>query len=142
MAVTVTADLDGPAHRMSVSRMMLAAVRRCGSRRVGPAPSQHSWRSGQVLIPCGCLPPVSPPGVIGAAIVRAARRSARLSRIGLARRLNVSTATVRGWESGIVPLFCVPYGQLQQLAQALDGAGAQAGTELVICCSRPGATCC
>ena len=37
---------------------------------------------------------------------------------------------MRGWESGIVPLFCVPYGQLQQLAQALDGAGAQVGADL------------
>lgn len=130
MAITVTADLDGGVHRMCVSRMM---PRRSNAVRVSPRgpsaisaqlakrPSTHSMRMSA---------PVSPPGVIGAAVVRAARRSARLRRIGLARRLNVSTATVRGWESGIVPLFCVPYGQLQQLAQALDGAGAQVGTEL------------
>jgi hypothetical protein len=73
---------------------------------------------------------VSPPGVIGAAVVRAARHSVRLSRIGLSRRVNVSTATVRGWESGILPLFSVPYGQLQQLAQVLGDTGAQVGTEL------------
>jgi hypothetical protein len=42
----------------------------------------------------------------------------------------VRVATVRSWESGTIPLFAVPYGQLQQLAQALDRAGAQVGTEL------------
>ena len=130
MAITVAADLDAPAHRLSVSRMM---PRRSNAMRVSPRgpsaisaqlakrPSTHTMRMSG---------PVSPPGVIGAAVVRAARRSARLSRTGLVRRLNVSTATARGWESGIVPLFCVPYGQLQRLAQVLDGAGAQVGTEL------------
>src|SRR5579871_1789718 len=118
---------------MSVSRMM---PRRSNVARVSPRrsrgrsaisaqlakrPSTHTMRMSV---------PVSPPGVIGAAVVRAARRSARLSRISLARRLNVSTATVRGWESGILPLFSVPYGQLQQLAQALQRAGAQVGAEL------------
>jgi hypothetical protein len=37
---------------------------------------------------------------------------------------------VRSWESGTFPLFAVPYGQLQQLAWALNRAGSQVGTEL------------
>jgi transcriptional regulator with XRE-family HTH domain len=68
--------------------------------------------------------------VIGAAVVRAARRSAHLTRPRLARQLKVSLATVRSWENGTIPLFSVPYGQLQQLAQVLDRAGAQVGNEL------------
>ena len=42
----------------------------------------------------------------------------------------MSVDTVRSWENGTIPLFAVPYGQLQQLVQALDRAGAQVGTEL------------
>jgi hypothetical protein len=42
----------------------------------------------------------------------------------------VSTTTVRAWETGTIPLFSVPYGQLQQLAAALNEAGAQVGHEL------------
>jgi hypothetical protein len=48
----------------------------------------------------------------------------------LARQLNVSVATVRSYESGTIPLFAVPYRQLERLAQALDRAGAQVGAEL------------
>jgi transcriptional regulator with XRE-family HTH domain len=68
--------------------------------------------------------------VIGAAVVQAALRSANLTRRRLARQLNVSVSTVRSWENGTIPLFAMPYGQLQQLAHALDRAGAQVGTEL------------
>ena len=68
--------------------------------------------------------------MIGAAVVQAARRSAHLTRLRLARQLNVSVTTVRSWESGTIPLYAVPYGQLQQLAQASDRAGTQVGTEL------------
>jgi len=50
--------------------------------------------------------PISPPGVIGGAVIAAARRSAALSRRRLARRLAVTPATVRAWETGAlaVPL--------------------------------------
>ena len=68
--------------------------------------------------------------MIGAAVIQAARRSAHLTRPSLARLLNVSAATVRSWENGTIPLFSVPYGQLQQLADALKRAGAQVGHEL------------
>jgi hypothetical protein len=37
---------------------------------------------------------------------------------------------VRAWENGTIPLFSVPYGQLQQLAEVLDHAGAQVGQRL------------
>jgi DNA-binding transcriptional regulator YiaG len=72
----------------------------------------------------------SPPGVIGAAVVKAARRSAHLTRRLLARQLNVCVGTVPSWENRAVPLFSVPYSQLQQLAQVLDRAGALVGKEL------------
>jgi transcriptional regulator with XRE-family HTH domain len=72
----------------------------------------------------------SPPGVIGGAVIQVARRSAHLTRPRLARRLNLSTATVRAWENGTIPLYCVPYGQLQHLVDTLNHAGAQVGREL------------
>jgi transcriptional regulator with XRE-family HTH domain len=70
--------------------------------------------------------PASPPGAIGGAIITAARRSAGLTRRALARRLAVPPATMRPWESGACPLYCVGYDQLRQLAAALDPAGTQA----------------
>jgi transcriptional regulator with XRE-family HTH domain len=69
--------------------------------------------------------PVSAPGVIGGAIVQAARKSAHISRQKLARMLAVSPGTVRGWEDGTCPLFCVPYHDLCCLAAAFDQAGAK-----------------
>ena len=69
--------------------------------------------------------PVSAPGVIGGAIVQAARKSARISRQKLARMLAVSPGTVRGWEDGTCPLFCVPYHDLCRLVAAFDQAGAK-----------------
>jgi transcriptional regulator with XRE-family HTH domain len=69
--------------------------------------------------------PASPPGVIGGAVVQAARKSARISRRKLARMLAVSPDTLRRWEDGTCPLFCVPYDGLFRLAAALDQAGAE-----------------
>lgn len=130
MAITVTADLDGPGHSTGFSRMMSRRRKAApGSRRGFSATStaQAKQLDTQVTRISG---PVPPHGVIGAAVVQAARRSAHLTRPRLARQLNVSVATVRSWENGTIPLFSVPYGQLQQLAQILDRAGAQVGTEL------------
>jgi hypothetical protein len=73
--------------------------------------------------------PASPPGVIGGAIIRAARRSAGLSMRRLAWSLGVDLATVRGWQNGTSPLFCLPHDQLRQLAAALRDAGAQIGQD-------------
>jgi DNA-binding transcriptional regulator YiaG len=74
--------------------------------------------------------PTSPPGVIGGAIIRAARRSAHLTTRRLAQSLHVDLATARGWQNGTSPLFCLPHGQLRQLAAALRSAGAQVGQDL------------
>jgi DNA-binding transcriptional regulator YiaG len=133
MAITVTTDLDGFGHGAGVSRMM---PRRDRAAR----DSRRRWRAAAALPADRAKEPnteilrvsgsVSPPGAIGAAVVQATRRSAHLTRLRLARQLNVSVATVRSWESGTIPLFAVPYGQLERLAQALDRAGAQVGIEL------------
>ena len=69
--------------------------------------------------------PVSAPGVIGGAIIRAGRKSARMSRRNLASILTVSPGRVRSWEDGICPLFCPPYGRLRGLAAAFEQAGAK-----------------
>jgi transcriptional regulator with XRE-family HTH domain len=74
--------------------------------------------------------PASPPGVIGGAIIRAARRSAHMTLQRLARSLDVKRATVRSWQNGTSPLFCLPHGQLCRLAEAFDHAGAQVGRDL------------
>jgi transcriptional regulator with XRE-family HTH domain len=73
----------------------------------------------------GTFLPASATGVIGAAIVRAARKSARMSRRKLARMLSASPDTVRSWEDGTCPLFCIPYTDLCRLAAAFDQAGAK-----------------
>lgn len=44
--------------------------------------------------------------------------------------LNVSQATVLTWEDGTMPMFCVGYGQLRALADALTEADARVGWEL------------
>ena len=74
--------------------------------------------------------PVSAPGVIGGAVIKAARRSADLSRRDLARLLAVSPLTVRTWEDGTRPLFSVRYDQLCQVADALRRADALVGQEV------------
>jgi len=74
--------------------------------------------------------PASAPGVIGGAIIRAARRSAHLTLRRLARNLGMDLTTVRNWQNGTSPLFCLPHGQLRQLANAFDHAGAQVGSDL------------
>jgi transcriptional regulator with XRE-family HTH domain len=78
----------------------------------------------------GSFLPVSPPGVIGGAVIKAARRSAGLSRRRLARMLTISPCAVRGWENGTDPLFSVSYDQLRILASALDEVDAKVGYEV------------
>jgi transcriptional regulator with XRE-family HTH domain len=73
--------------------------------------------------------PISAPGVIGGAIIKAARRSAGLSRQDLARTLAVNAVMVRTWENGTRPLFSVRHDQLCQIADALRKAGAHVGQE-------------
>jgi len=75
--------------------------------------------------------PAPRPGVIGAAVIKAARRSAPMTRRRLARAAGVSPATVRAWENGTCPLYCVVYQQLRQLADALAAGGAYTGADIV-----------
>ena len=74
--------------------------------------------------------PVSRPGLIGAAFLKAARRSARMTRRRLARAAGVSLATVRAWENGTCPLYCVGYQQLRQLADAFAAGGAHTAADI------------
>ena len=81
--------------------------------------------------------PVSPPGVIAGAVIRAGRLSANITRRHLARNLSVRQATIRGWEAGTIPLSGVPYGQICLLAKALTSAGSAIGiglNELLLAC--------
>jgi hypothetical protein len=48
----------------------------------------------------------------------------------LARSLGVDLATVRSWQNGTSPLFCLPHDQLRQLTAALRDGGAQVGQDL------------
>lgn len=75
-------------------------------------------------------PLTSPPGLIGGAVIHAARRSAGLTRRRLARTLAVGSGTVRQWENGSTPLFCVEYSELRRLAEVLSQAGATVGCDV------------
>jgi transcriptional regulator with XRE-family HTH domain len=109
------------------TRMMAAAQTPSSARSSGVGSSRLARIWGP---PSGeAYSPVSPPGVIGAAVIRAARRSANLARRRLAQMLPVSQETVRSWETGTTPLFCAPYEQLRFLASALNEAGARVGWE-------------
>ena len=74
--------------------------------------------------------PVSRSGVIGPAVLKAARRSARMTRRRVARIAGVSLATMSAWENGTCPLYCVDYQQLRQLAVALGAGSARAGADV------------
>ena len=88
-------------------------------------------RSGWIEDEAGAIAfPLSAPGVIGGAVIKAARRSAGLSRQDLARMLAVSPRTVHTWENGTRPLFSVRYDQLRQIADTLRNAGASVGREV------------
>ena len=56
------------------------------------------------------------PGVIGGALLQAARRNAGLTRRDLARLLAVTRTTVKHWEHGTLPLFDVDYCTLRRAA--------------------------
>lgn len=62
--------------------------------------------------------------VVAAAVLRAARTSARLTETGLAIVCEADEATIRAWEDGSLPLTTVPAPHLEQLKHALANAGA------------------
>jgi DNA-binding transcriptional regulator YiaG len=133
MAITATASLDATGHGTGVSRMMSRRVKVVRDLPRGwrgfsaVSADQASLPNAQAIRESG---PVSPHGVIGAAVVQAARRSAHLTRQRLARLLNVKVATVRSRENGTIPLFSLPYSELQQLSETFSRAGARVGHEL------------
>src|SRR6266568_1302177 len=74
---------------------------------------------------------LSPPGVIGGAVVCSARRSVRIARHQFARSIGMDHATTRDLELGEIPLFCVPYDLLRQIAAiARDLSAGGLGPEL------------
>ncbi len=68
---------------------------------------------------------VLPHGVIGAAVMRSARHSARVPLRTLAEDVRVSTREARAWETGAAPLYCVQYRQLREIAVVLERARAR-----------------
>jgi transcriptional regulator with XRE-family HTH domain len=144
MTATVATSLGRPdrmlganlCHRKSGHRQVTRASQRQRRGRATASASGAEWPEREAMPVSG---PASPPGVIGGAVIKAARRSAHLTRLTLARMLNVSSATARAWENGTIPLFCLPYDQLRQLAEALNAAGARVGqepSELLLLASR------
>ena len=135
-----TTVIPVPAARIAAVGMR--ATRRWQPRRADPlagiSPSDRSTpvttllaRPAWIEDEAGAIAfPLSAPGVIGGAVIRAARRSAGSSRQDLARMLAVSPRTVRTWENGTHPLFSVRYDQLCQIANALRNAGAGVGQEV------------
>jgi len=131
MTASLVAEFGQPmrAARASIARRSRGALERHGRSApcglAGPMavltrlPGQARVQPGENFLS------VSPPGVIGGAVIQAASKSARISRRKLARLLAVSPDVVRRWEDGTCPLFCVPYGGLFRLAAALDQAGAK-----------------
>jgi len=123
----VVADINSGARRTRSAGL----IRRSGSPEGwlpddAPLP-QPGWAGDDSV---QAWPATSPPGVIGGAVITAARRSAGLTRRTLARRLAVAAATVRAWETGALPLYCVSYDQLHALARVLSESGTPA--ELVL----------
>lgn len=134
MTTSLVAGFSYPPHATIITRRSGPATSERGSgsaprnwrnlmATLTGSPDRTGNRAGEAFLP------VSPPGVIGGAVTTAARHSAGLTRRRLARIVTVSADTVRSWENGTCPLFCVSYGQLCRLAGALDEAGASVGRE-------------
>ena len=65
------------------------------------------------------------PGIVAAAVLRAACASARMSEAFIARETGVSADTLRSWADGTRALASVPVPQLERLEGALLTAGAE-----------------
>jgi hypothetical protein len=107
------------AHSFSVADSGRSARRRLGAlSSIGASLLPQTWRhAAKTADTCG-----TPPGPIGAAVIKASRRGVRLSQRGLAQRLAVPISTVASWEAGSSPLYCTDFGQLRQLAAVLTPA--------------------
>ena len=131
MTASLVAEFGQPmdAARVSIARRSRDAVG-CHGRTTYCSLGELMAASSRLPDRAGVQPgedflPATPPGVIGGAVIHAARKSARISRRKLARLLAVSPDAVRSWEDGTCPLFCVPYDGLFRLSAALDQAGAK-----------------
>lgn len=98
-------------------------------------PRARAGRAGcRQEVSAACIPACPAPianGAIGAAIIRSARSSARMPLRTLAAAVHVSLREARAWETGTVPLYCVPYTQLRAVAVALESGGASLGDLLL-----------
>lgn len=63
-------------------------------------------------------------GSVAGAVLRSARRSARVSQARLAATCGVTENTIRAWESGSSPLASIPMRQIEALIAALHQASA------------------
>jgi DNA-binding XRE family transcriptional regulator len=61
---------------------------------------------------------------VAGAVLRSARRSARVSQARLATTCGVSAKTIQAWEDGITPLASVPMPTIEAVIAALHDAGA------------------
>jgi hypothetical protein len=96
---------------------MTGSVTRLGARARPPLRSPLALAAGATRRT------LSPPGVIGCTVIRSARRSVRIARHEFARAIAMDHATIRDLELGEIPLFCVPYDLLRQIAGALARPG-------------------
>jgi transcriptional regulator with XRE-family HTH domain len=125
MTTSVIAGRGRPAYaevitghfRDATSRLVTGRRRRCW-RNAMITPGRSPGHT--CLLVGAAFSPASPPGVIGGAVIKAARCSAGLNLRQLARKMRVSRAAMRSWEAGSCPLFCMSYDQLRRLAAALD----------------------
>lgn len=63
-------------------------------------------------------------GSVAGAVLRSARRSARVSQATLAAACGVTPNTIRAWEDGSSPLASIPMPQIEAVITALHNAGA------------------
>jgi transcriptional regulator with XRE-family HTH domain len=112
------------AHSFSVADSGRRPRRRLPSLpSIGASLLPRTWRrTVKAADACG-----TPPGPIGAAVIKAARRGVRLSQRRLAQRLAIPISTVARWEAGSSPLYCADFGQLCQLAAPLTPADGDEG---------------
>jgi len=123
-----------PAHAESTGRRSRRQSGHWPARVSRPDPKLVTTTAdshGQIPASCERDPVTAPPpGVIGAAVIKAARQSAGLSLRNLARQIGTSSALVRAWEDGSCPLYAVRYDQLSQVAGILRRAGARVGQDV------------
>lgn len=129
MAMTMTAGsrpgASGSGMRCDLRRRHHPGHRPCGLGGASHDAAVKTWPDSSAASTGGASLPIALPGVIGGAVLTAARRSAGISRRTLARHLGISPATVEAWETGALPLYRVSYYQLRHLAEVLRQAGAQ-----------------